>query len=213
MKKISFFAISMIMVMAACNKQQDEFKESKDSSYADAKTLVVQPFDANGEFNSKTSANGCQGLITMNNRGSGGSFAIGAFDLRGQQCWGSCDEEDPLLARISNAEFTLIDSNGDQIFITYSDGCYETSLDCINPNGDFGCQVFSGYFTVTGGTGYHNDVGGEGTLVITQYLNVPGNLKSEEPNPGVTSIYGLSVFEMDGSLTYPGVSVGNEYEF
>ena len=213
MKKLSLFAIIMIMVMAACNKQQDEFKESGDSTYADTKTLVVQPFTANGEFSSKLSSNGCQGLLTMKNRGHGGSFTIGDFGLSGQQCWGSCDSEDPLLARISNGEFTLIDSSGDQIFITYSDGCYEIGLDCSSPNGEYGCQVFTGYYAVTGGTGRYNDVGGEGTLIITQYLNVPASIKSEEPVDPVTSVDGLSEFVMDGSLTYPWIVEGNQNEF
>jgi hypothetical protein len=201
MKKLSLFAIIMIMIVAACNKDDDVIKKSSDDNDGYVPELRVRQFDANGEYDSETVTSRCQGLNTLSNQGNGSSITIGEFSLRGQQCWGNCDGGDPTSSSLSNGEFMLTDSKGDRIFISYSDGCNENDLRCNNPIGDYGCAVYSGYYTVTGGTGEYISAGGEGTLSITQYLS-DGDLKSAEANlAAVTG--GFSMFELNGSLTIP----------
>ena len=210
MKKLSLFAIVMIMVMVACNKEQDTYKESKDVSNAE-KSLFVKAFDAHGDFSSKVAVNGCQGLLSMNNRGSGSSHSIGYFSLTGQQCWGNCDVNSPELTSISNGQFTLTDQEGDQLFITYTDGCYENGIDCISPNGESACRVYSGYFVVSGGTGQYSSVGGEGSLEIIFYVGNQTPTKSSDEPVGASS-NSISSFVMEGSLTFPYFIESNRYE-
>ena len=60
MKKLSLFAMIMIMIVAACNKDDDVIKQ-RFGGDDDVPELRVRQLDANGEFDSETVTSKCQG--------------------------------------------------------------------------------------------------------------------------------------------------------
>lgn len=188
MKQLKYFAVLLVIALVSCSKEEPAI-DSQRSNDPQVKSLA-KPFAASGEFTNKMSEGECLGYLRALAAGEGQSVTIGNFILNGGYCYGPCSESDPLSLSINNSSWSFTTENGNMLYLTYSDACYELRTDLTNPLGNYPIFVFVGSYTITGGTGQYHGTSGSGTVQITQYMGAAGQLAG-------------SSFQLNGTIKYP----------